>query len=70
MAVVHTASRTAAEHRIKTIMADLGEMEMAYLTQQKAITPEHAETLGFVSPHTVSVVYTSASPVLTVNTIR
>lgn len=70
MAVVHTASRTAAEHRIKTLAAELGEMEMTYLTQQKAITPEHAEMLGFVSPRAVSVVYTNASPVLTVNTNR
>ena len=69
MSVVHTASRTAAQHRIKTLTAELGDMEMAYLSQQKTITPEHAYSLGFVAPHTVSVVYTN-QPTLTINANR
>ncbi len=71
MAVAHTAARTAAQHQVKGLTAQLGEIEMAYLTQQKDITPEHAQTLGFVAPTAVSVVYTSSlRQTLTINTNR
>ncbi len=71
MAVTHTASRTAAERQINKISAHLGDIEMAYLTQQKALTPERAAELGFVKPQSVSTVFASAgSKTLTLNEIR
>ena len=71
MAVTHTASRTAAERQINQISAHLGDIEMAYLTQQKALTPERAAELGFVKPQSVSTVFASAgSKTLTLNEIR
>lgn len=71
MAVTHTASRTEAERQINKISAHLGDIEMTYLTQQKALTPQRAAELGFVKPLTVSTVFASAgSKTLTLNEIR
>ncbi len=71
MAVVHTASRTAAERHINTLSAGMGDAEMSYLTAQKALTPERAKALGFVAPVKVSSVYaTAAAHTLTINENR
>ncbi len=61
MAVAHTAARTAAERKINTISAHLGEIEMQYLTQQRSLTPEFAQELGFVKPGEVSTVFATAA---------
>jgi len=71
MAVSHTASRTAAERQITKLSANLSDIEMQYLTQQKALTPELAAELGFVRSTNVSTVYaTAGSRTLTLHTSR
>ena len=71
MAVTHTAGRTVAERHITNLSANLGDMEMQYLTQQKSLTQEHAIALGFVAPTRVSTVYANADAgTLTLNSNR
>ena len=71
MAVTHTAGRTAAERQITNLSANLGDMEMQYLTEQKSLTPERALALGFVVPTQVSTVYADANAqTLTLNVNR
>lgn len=71
MAVAHTAARTAAERKINTITANLGNIEMQYLTQQRSLTPELAQELGFEKPQVVSTVFSTArTNTLTINSNR
>jgi hypothetical protein len=71
MAVAHTAARTAAQRQVDKITANLGDMEMRYLSQERSITPERAQELGLVKPGVVSTVYsTAATRTLTINSNR
>lgn len=56
-AVGHTASRSAAEGKIRHITSELGTLESQYLESTKEVTPELAASLGFVKPTNVSVVF-------------
>lgn len=56
-AVAHTAQRTGSERQITKLTSKLGELEVAYLSQTQALTPEQATTLGFVTPQAVDTVY-------------
>lgn len=70
MAVSHTAARTQAQRDVMRMTAKLGDMEMHYLSQQRALTPERAAALGFVKPHTTVTVHTASGPSLSLNTQR
>ena len=71
MAVTHTAGRTAAERQITNLSANLGDMEMQYLTDQKSLTQERALALGYVTPSNISTVYANAgAETLTINSNR
>ncbi len=70
MAVTHTASRTAAERHISKLSVKSGDVEAHYLAEQRSLTPERAQELGFVKPKTVSTVYAADTRVLTLNTLR
>ena len=70
MAVQHTAARASAERHTGAIVAGLGNMEMQYLSQQKALTPQYAASLGFVRPKDISTVYAAAEAQLTINANR
>ena len=68
MAVAHTAARSTAQRKANEIAANLGDIEMQYLTQDKSLTPDRAQALGLVKPSEVSTVYTTAdSRTLTIN---
>ena len=56
-AVGSTAKRAHAEREMKALTAELSTMQARYLSYTKAMSPEHAEELGFVKPTEVSVVY-------------
>lgn len=65
-AVGNAASRAQATSAIKEIKSQLSGLESRYLAATQALTPERAAALGFVAPHSVSVVYaTDGSQVLT-----
>ena len=71
MAVTHTASRTAAERQMTLISTHMGDIESQYLMEQKTLTLERAQELGYVKPTTVSTVFATADThTLTLNTIR
>jgi hypothetical protein len=68
MAVAHTAARSTAQRKANEIAANLGDMDMQYLTQDRSLTPERAQALGLVRPSEVSTVYsTAATRTLTIN---
>ncbi|MSR70846.1 hypothetical protein EXS62_02295 [Candidatus Kaiserbacteria bacterium] len=64
-AVAHAAGRTQAERQVRTTLAQVGTLENRYLALTKAISPERAATMGFVSPVAVSTVYADAHAGLT-----
>lgn len=65
-AVGHAASRARASAAVKDLKSQLSDLESRYLAATQALTPERAKALGFVAPHSVSVVYaTDASHALT-----
>jgi hypothetical protein len=51
-----TSHRTAAARASSALVSQIGDLESAYLSLQKEISPEQAVALGLVTPHTVSVV--------------
>jgi hypothetical protein len=59
-AVGNTAQRTAAEREIRNITSNVSSLEQAYLEKTKAVTLEKAQSLGFVSPSSVTTVFASA----------
>ncbi len=56
-AVAHTAGRTSAEGQVKKLSSAVSVLENTFFTETKALTPERAAALGFVSPQTVFSVY-------------
>ena len=50
LAVSHTATRSAAQKQIGVVTANLGDLEMQYLTLTKGLTLQRAADLGFVTP--------------------
>jgi hypothetical protein len=63
LAVEHAAAATAAQNTTETLAAHIGDLEAQYLTATRAITPDTATELGFVtpSPSVVSTVFATAS---------
>ena len=59
MAVAHTAARTDAQKQIVEVSSHLSELEMQYLSITRTLTPERAQSLGFVAPTTVVTVFTA-----------
>lgn len=70
MAVAHTAARSEAQSQIVHLSASLGDLEAQYLSQDRMITPEHAQELGYVKPQAISTVYATAAHSLTINANR
>jgi hypothetical protein len=71
MAVSHTASRAEAQRTIDAISAHVSELESQYLSEQRTLTPEYAQTLGFVEPTHRTVVYAHTTEgAITINTNR
>ena len=56
-AVAHTAGRTTAEREVRTVSASISTLESDFLTQTKALSPERATALGFVTPKSITTVY-------------
>lgn len=48
-----TSHRTSAARESATLVSQIGELESAYLTYQREITPERAHALGLVIPASV-----------------
>ena len=63
-AVAHAAGLTAAERQVRELSATVSVLEGAYLDATKALSPERAQALGFVSPLSVTAVY-AQKPTLT-----
>ncbi len=56
-AVSHAASQAEARREIVALSSKVGSLQSQYLSATKALTPERARALGFVSPTQVAVVY-------------
>lgn len=60
-AVSHAAAHAQARREIATLSSKVGKLQSQYLSATKALTPERARSLGFVSPVHVAVVYADQS---------
>lgn len=56
-AVSHAASQAEARREIAALSAEVGKLQSQYLSATKALTPQRARSMGFVSPVHVAVVY-------------
>jgi hypothetical protein len=63
-AVSHAAGRTAAEQSVRTLSAQVSELESQYLAATQDLSPERAAAMGFVAPVAVVTVF-AAAPTLT-----
>ncbi len=59
-AVSHAASQAQARREVSKLSSTVGKLQSQYLSATKALTPERARALGFVSPVEVAVVYADA----------
>jgi hypothetical protein len=59
-AVSHAASQASARREVAELSSKVGELQSKYLDATKALTPDLARELGFVSPVHVATVYASA----------
>lgn len=59
-AVSHAASQAQARREIVSLSSKLGQLQSQYLSATKALTPERARALGFVTPSSVATVYADA----------
>ena len=59
-AVSHAASQAEARREVSKLSSHVGKLQSQYLSATKALTPERARSLGFVSPVHVAVVYADA----------
>lgn len=60
-AVAHTAKRTNIGREIRELTSQIGMLQAQSLALTRKITPEHARSLGFTEPNTVSTVYATES---------
>ena len=60
-AVGQAASRTSAERQIHDLSSQLSVLEGQYLAATKELTPERAQSLGYVMPAHVSTVVVNGS---------
>ena len=60
-AVGQAASRTSAERQIHDLSSQLSVLEGQYLAATKELTPERAQTLGYVTPTQVSSVVVNSN---------
>ncbi len=56
-AVSHAASQAEARREIVALSSKVGSLQSQYLSATRALTPERARAMGFVSPTHVAVVY-------------
>ena len=59
-AVSHAASQAEARREVTKLSSQVGRLQSQYLSATKALTPERARSLGFVSPVHVATVYADA----------
>lgn len=59
-AVSHAASQAQARREVAQLSSRVGKLQSQYLSATRALTPERARALGFVSPVHVAVVYADA----------
>lgn len=62
-AVSHAASQAQARREVAQLSSKVGKLQSQYLSATKALTPERARALGFVSPVHVAVVYADADTI-------
>jgi hypothetical protein len=60
LTVEHAAAQTAAQSQIDALAGHVGDLEAQYLAAARALTPDTAAALGYVSPVAVTSVYTDA----------
>lgn len=60
-AVSHAASQAEARREVSKLSSQVGKLQSQYLSATKALTPERARSMGFVSPEHVAVVYADSS---------
>ncbi len=60
-AVTHAAGRTAAESQIHTLSMQVSTLEGQYLSETRALSPETATAMGFVTPTAVATVYAASN---------
>lgn len=68
-AVSHAASHKEARREIAALSGKVGSLQSRYLSATRALTPERARAMGFVSPNAVATVYADHTP-LTVSANR
>ena len=59
-AVSHAANQAQARQEISKLSSRVGHLQSQYLSATRALTPERARALGFVTPTEVAVVYATA----------
>ncbi len=59
-AVAHAAHRSDAESKIHKLIATVSALESQYLKRTEALSPDAAQTLGFVAPKELSTVFVAA----------
>jgi hypothetical protein len=57
MTVMHAASRQTAQVQLRSISAQVGQMEAQYLAKTQSITPDMAVALGYIKPEAITTVY-------------
>lgn len=66
-AVSHAAAQAQARRDIAELSGKVGELQARYLDATKALTPERAQALGFVTPQHVATVYATEESGLSLN---
>ncbi len=59
-AVSHTALRTSVQKQAQHLSGEVSVLESKFLNETKALSPEWAAALGFVSPQAVATIYAAA----------
>jgi hypothetical protein len=60
MAISHAAKLSSIKQESKELTSKVGLLESKYYTYTKELTPERAQSLGFVTPQDIARVYTSS----------
>ena len=60
-ATAHAAGAAKAQHEVRALQGEVAQLEGEYLAQNKALSPERAKALGFVTPASVESVYAQGS---------
>ena len=59
-AVANTAKRSSAERQVRDLTSRVGLLEGEYLAHTRALTPQLAQEMGFVSPTSITTVFAAA----------